>query len=483
MALLPVARPWGMLADRFAPVAAGPPGWRQIARPKQLPPETAWFIWLILAGRGWGKTLTGAQWVAEQARTYPGCRIALVAATFADGRDTMVEGETGLLAALRPEELRGGNRDRAWNRSLGELFLANGSRLKVFSSERPRQLRGPQHHFAWADEPMQWNDAKRGARAAPEVDTTWSNLVIGLRLQRRPGWPEGYAPRIVATTTPKRVQLLKNREEDNPGLLQQPGVEVTTGRTDENLANLAESYVAAVVEPLRGTRLGQQELDAVLLEDVEGALWKGADIERGRLLFGDVLPRLHATVVGVDPAVTAKESSDWTGVVVCASDLEGHGYVLDDRTLKASPRGWATAVWRAAIDWNAEAVVIEDNQGKDMVEHTLTTVWPEIPESATRLRPKIHRVHAGASKRVRALPIATRYERQPPTIHHVQGAGDLTALVEEMTGWDGSGSGDSPDRIDALVWALTYLLLPGQAKSSGSTVVRQERWGAVAGGR
>ena len=194
-----------------------------------------------------GKTRTGAEWVVAKARTYPGARIALVGQTFQDGRDTMVEGESGILEALEDHELRGGSRERAWNRSIGELFLANGSRFRVFSSEKPNRLRGPQHHFAWGDEPATWYDAPRG----PTEDTTWSNLEIGCRL------PIGDAePQILLTATPKPVRLLTQRDTEPLGVLHRETTAITRGHTDENLDNLASSYRERVVDPLRGTASG-----------------------------------------------------------------------------------------------------------------------------------------------------------------------------------------------------------------------------------
>src|SRR5665647_3177721 len=234
------------LLDRFDPAAWVEQAstlprarWAQTVRPNQLPPAGDWLTWLILAGRGWGKTRTGAEYTAELARTYPGARIALVAATFADGRDTMVEGESGLLAVLDENELRGGSQDLAWNRSMGELFLANGSRFKDYSSEKPRQLRGPQHHFAWADEAAAWLDAHKGTIK----DTTWSNLLFGLRLPAQPGWPAGYRTRVIVTTTPRPLALIKvpdsvlEREPHRAGIIQRPSTVTTRGSTRENLAN------------------------------------------------------------------------------------------------------------------------------------------------------------------------------------------------------------------------------------------------------
>lgn len=460
--------------------------WQAEARPNQLPPAGDWFVLLFLAGAGWGKTRTGAEWAASKGRRFPGCRFALVAPTFADGRDIMVEGESGLLACFADIELRGGSRDTAWNRSLGELYLANGSRYKIYSSERPRQLRGPQHHFAWGDEPAEWTDADLGAKASPEKDTTWSNLTMRLRLPALGHWPSDYRPQVVLTGTPKRKKLLKSRDENNPGLLQQERVVVVRGRTDENLANLSDDYVARQIEPLRGTRLGKQELDAELLEDVEGALWTDERIERGRVTPAYAHQHVAAKVTSVDPATTTKSTSDLTGIVVVGADQAGHGYVLDDRTPKepAPPAEWAEAAWRAAVEWECEAIVVEDNQGGDMVEHTLLSVWPTLDISRKYLPPPIGRVHAVKNKRARATPIAAMAEQEPARLHHVPDEGvDLTLLEDELTTWDGTG--ESPDRLDAMVHGLRWLLLPNE-QSAGrgpKQVVTQGRWASVSGRR
>lgn len=488
--------PFALAAAKFAPNSADIERaetirqmslrWRQEARTNQLPPSGDWFVLLFLAGAGWGKTRTGAEWAASKGREFTGCRVALVAPTFADGRDIMVEGESGLLACFADIELRGGSRDTAWNRSLGELYLANGSRYKVYTSERPRQLRGPQHHFAWGDEPAEWADAHLGARATPETDTTWSNLTMRLRLPALGHWPSHYRPQIVLTGTPKRKPLLKSRDENNPGLLQQDNVVVVRGRTDENLANLSEDYVRRQIDPLRGTRLGRQELDAELLEDVEGALWTDAMLERGRVPHSAVDFRITARVVSVDPATTAKVTSDLTGIVVVGCDAGGDGYVLDDRTHPepVGPAVWAETAWRAAVDWECEAIVVEDNQGGEMVEHTLTSVWPTLDLARKVLPPPIRRVHAVSNKRARATPISTMAEQDPPRVHHVTGTPgvDLGALEDELTSWDGSG--DSPDRMDAMVHGLRWLLLPGEQRvDGGRQVVARGRWAGASGRR
>lgn len=468
-----VADPVALLAERWASTELTPAQrWKQTARPEQLGPigTLLWFVWLILAGRGWGKTRTGAEWAAAKARRYPGVRIALVAATFADGRDTMVEGESGLLSVIDDAELRGGSQDAAWNRSLGELYLANGSRFKIYSSEKPRQLRGPQHHFAWADEIAQWNDARLGTAK----DTTWSNLVIGTRLPRRKGWDEEYRSQIVATTTPRPVALLKTRDEQNPGLLQRTSTAVTAGRTTDNLANLSDTYRQEVVDPLLGTRLGAQELDAVLLEDVEGALFSAEQIEADRVLEGD-LPGLDMIVVAVDPSNTAGPTADEAGIVVVARGVDGQGYVLDDRSGRMGPTDWAAAAWEAALEWGAETIVIEEDGAQDNLMSSMKVGWQSVAfrfRRAGAVAPRLERAGTkGQSKRTRAVPVGLLYEQHK--VHHIQGRDPdaLFGLESEMTTWDGTG--DSPNRVDALTWGIRYIFRIGVEHK---TITTQPRW-------
>jgi phage terminase large subunit-like protein len=380
---------------------------------------------MILAGRGSGKTRTGAEFIREFATTHPHSRAALVAATFADGRDAMVEGESGLLAITPPEDFRGGDPERAWNRSLGEVYFANGSVAKVYSAEKPGQLRGPQHHVAWCDEAAKFKDAHLGT----QEDTTWSNLMMGLRL--------GSNPRCVVTTTPKPHRLIKQ-------LVAKPTTHVTRGTTFDNLANLAPTFRAQVLDAYEGTRLARQELYAEILDDVPGALWSLRQLDDLRV---QKEPQLKRIVVAIDPAVSTNEDSDETGIIAAGVDEreKAHGYVLADRSGRYSPDDWA----RAAIDLyhklSADCIVAEANQGGDMVRFTLRTVDHTVP---------IKLVHATRGKRVRAEPIAALDEQG--RVHHV---GALSALEDQMVNWVPDQPGDSPDRVDARVWALTELML------------------------
>ena len=402
--------------------------WARWARPEQIAPAGDWLVWLILAGRGWGKTRTGAEWAKEghdqSLLRLPGARWALVAETFADGRDTMVEGESGLLAILPPSSLRGGSVDTAWNRSLGELYLANDAKAKIYSSEKPGQLRGPQHHGAWGDEPAKWRDAHRG----DTDDTTWANLMLGLRL--------GADPRCVLTTTPKRVALLAGRK-DKPGLLGMDSVEVTRGSTYDDLANLAPTFRAKILARYEGTRLGRQELYAELLEDVEGALWTSGLIEQHR---HDDFPDLARLVIAVDPAVTAGEDSDDSGVIV-AGRTGADCWVLEDHTVHDDPTSVMTLVAGLYRELHADEVIVEANNGGDYLPALLRAIDPSIP---------VRTVHASRGKRTRAEPVHGLYEQG--RVHHV---GNLAQLEDQMTSW--VPGFDSPDRLDALVWAVTAL--------------------------
>lgn len=407
--------------------------WRVVRRQKQEPPEGAWFVWLILAGRGWGKTRVGAEFVLEAMQSRSGIRAALVAQTFDDGRDVMVEGESGLSTILQAREI-----DHTWNRSLGQLFLANGSRADIYSSEKPKQLRGPQHHVAWGDEPAHWKDAHQG-----DVEgSTWSNLKLGCRL--------GDDPRVVLTTTPRRVRLLHGNE-DAPGLIKQPLTHVTRGTTYENLDNLAPSFKRNVLAAYEGTTIGRQELYAEDIEDADGALWKRAlirHVEPPRLYQGGELrPAFKSVVVSVDPASTSTPDSDETGIVVDAIDAGGQGVAVDDYSLRGTPLEWGNAAIRAYNEHRAGAILVEDNQGGEMAEHVIRSIDPNI---------RVIRVHASKSKADRAQPIVGLYEQR--RVYHARA---LPELEDQMCNWDPLRDKDSPDRLDAHVHGLTHLMLTG----------------------
>lgn len=333
-----------------------------------------------------------------------------MAPTSADARDTCIEGDSGLLNVLPRDAIQ------TWNRSLGELILVNGTRYKTFSADEPERLRGPQHHRAWADELAAWR--------YPEA---WDQLMFGLRL--------GDHPQAVVTTTPKPTPLVKS-------LVAAATSKVTRGSTFDNAKNLAPSALAMLKEKYEGTRLGRQELEAEILGDLPGALWSMASLDSYRLRTSPDLARI---VVAVDPAVTATESSDEHGIVVAGLAEDKRGIVLEDASLSGSPMEWARRAVSLYRSWEADAIVIEVNQGGDMVAHTIRTIDPNV---------KIKEVRASRGKHVRAEPIAALYEQG--RVAHVGSFPELEAQMTQMTtsGYEGEGS---PDRVDALVWALTDL--------------------------
>lgn len=384
--------------------------WPFWARPNQLPPPGDWRVWLVLAGRGFGKTRTGAEWLRDQVENRGRGRLALVAPTAADARDVMVEGESGILAISPP-----------WFRPVYEpskrrLTWPNGAIATTYSADEPDRLRGPQHDGAWADELAAWK--------YPEA---WDMLMFGLRL--------GMDPRAVVTTTPKPVRLIRE-------LLAAATTVVTRGSTYENAANLAPAFLEQIVTKYKGTRLGRQELDGEVLDDVPGALWTRKVLDD---LRRTTAPELVRVVVAIDPAVTSGEDSDETGIVVAGRGADGHGYVLADLSCRMSPDGWARRAVNALQDHKADRIVAEVNNGGDLVERVIRTVERTVPYKA---------VHASRGKRVRAEPIAALYEQGK--VHHV---GSLPDLEDQMCTYLPEGSDKSPDRVDALVWALTELML------------------------
>ncbi len=374
------------------------------------PAGMRWETWLILAGRGFGKTRTGAETVRAEVEAGRASRVAFIAPTAADARDVMVDGESGILAVSPP-----------WFKPVYEpskrrLTWPNGARATMYSAEDPESLRGPQHDLAWPDELAAWTYATE----------TWDMLSFGLRLGKR--------PRAIVTTTPKPINLIRQ-------LIKSPRTLITRGSTYENKANLAPSFISAIQEKYEGTRLGRQEIFAELLEDVPGALWQ-------RHMFESKLhnaPALSRIVVAVDPAVTSGESSDETGVIVAGKGADGRAYVLRDASGRETPHGWAQIVSRLFNEYSADRVVAEVNNGGDMVEMTLRTASPDIPYK---------KVHASRGKRTRAEPIAALYEQGKVT--HLHG---LEALEDQLCGFVPDIRDGPDDRVDALVWALSELML------------------------
>ncbi|MBB4860057.1 phage terminase large subunit-like protein [Novosphingobium chloroacetimidivorans] len=394
--------------------------WELWARTEQLAPQGDWRTWLIMAGRGFGKTRAGAEWVRAVAEAEPAARIALVAASLPEARAVMVEGESGLLAVCPPR------RRPHYEPSLRRVTWPNGAQALLFSAGEPESLRGPQHSHAWCDEIAKWDNA--GSRAL----SAWDNLLLGLRL--------GEHPRLVATTTPRAVPLLRR-------LLAGPGDElaVTHGRTEENLGNLPDRYLRDVRRSFGRSLLGRQELDGELIEDLPGALWTRAMLEDCRETARSEPVRV---VVGVDPP--ASSGGDACGIVVVAQGGDGIARVLADASLlKPSPERWARKVAAASEAWQADRVVAEANQGGEMVRSVLNASGIVLP---------VKLVHASRAKTARAEPVAALYEAG-----RVRHAGVFPLLEDELCGLIAGGGyegpGRSPDRADALVWALSELML------------------------
>lgn len=385
------------------------------ARPDQLPPTIPWSIWLVLAGRGYGKTRVISEWVREQVNGKRAGRIALVAPTAADVRDVLVEGPSGIMASCPDWERP------VYESSKRRLTFPNGAVAITYSADEPDRLRGPQHDAAACDELAAWR-----------YPDSWDMLMFGLRM--------GKDPRCVIATTPKPVKLLK-------ALIARDGkdVIVTRGSTYENKANLAQTFFDNIIDKYEGTRLGRQELLAELLTDVPNALWQRDNIEKLRV---SKAPELTRIVVAIDPAAKSTEGSDETGIIVAGIGRDKHGYVLDDLSGHYQPLGWAKkAIW-AYHHYKADRILAEINNGGEMVEATLRSVDKVVPYKA---------VHATRGKVIRAEPIAALDEQGK--IHHVGSFPQLEDQLCEFTlDFDRAAAGYSPDRLDARVWAFTELM-------------------------
>ena len=405
-------------ADLLAEVARLPPAvalrllhdWSVWGRPDQQPPSGAWRTWLILAGRGWGKTRTGAEWVRSIVSTGRARRVALVARTAADVRDVIVEGQSGILAISPPHERP------TWEPSRRRLTWPNGAIATTYSAEEPDQLRGPQCDSAWCDELAAWR--------YPEA---WDQLQMGLRL--------GDDPRVVVTTTPRPTELVR-------ALAASPTTRVTRGRTLDNARNLAPGVVEALTARYGNTRLGRQELDGEILDDAPGALWRLAMFDASRV---DTAPTMRRVVVAIDPAMTAHEGSDETGIVVAGLGLDGRAYVIEDLSGVYPAEQWARRAVEAYRRHRADRIVAEVNQGGDLVASVLRAVDRAVP---------VAQVRATRGKALRAEPVAALYEQG--RVSHV---GLLARLEDQCVSWDPASDARSPDRLDALVWALTDLVI------------------------
>lgn len=396
--------------------------WEFWARPEQLPPESAWRIWAIIAGRGFGKTRTGGEWIRDQVKQgFALCN--LIGATADDARDIMIEGESGILA-ICPR----GERPK-YVVSKRQLIWPNGAQSLIFTADEPDRLRGKQHMKLWCDEVASWR----------YQEEAWDQAMFGLRL--------GSDPQAVVTTTPKPTKVIRNllalSKQEKP----EYRVVITGGSTYDNRANLAPGFVQELIQIYEGTRLGRQELYAELLEDVPGALWNRDLLEHNRV---SKAPELKLVGVAIDPAVTATDESNETGIIVGGVGENGHGYVIEDGSGRYSPEAWAARAIRAYHIHEANAIIAEVNNGGDLVRSVIFNKDSTVRYEAVR---------ATRGKYTRAEPVAQLYEQGK--IHHV---GVFGNLEDQMCTWVPGEV--SPDRIDALVWLMTKLMLVGKRRKS-----------------
>lgn len=389
--------------------------WPFWARPKQLLPDGDWTTWLVLAGRGFGKTRIGSETVRLWARDFG--LVNLIGATADDARDIMIEGESGILAVCPKHERP------LYQVSKRQLSWPNGAKSLIFTADEPDRLRGKQHEKLWADELGAWRH--------PEA---WDQARLGLRL--------GSCPQALVTTTPRPTKLIRE-------LLDDASCTVTRGSSYENRANLAEAFFAQIIRKYEGTRLGRQELLAEVLDDNPGALWKRENIEEHAV---SVCPELKRIVVAVDPAGSTAEGAADTGIIVAGIGHDDHGYILDDMSLHGSPNEWGTQAVAAYSKYKADRVVGENNFGGEMVEFTIRTVNKNV---------SYKNVHASRGKTIRAEPVAALYEQGK--VHHI---GSFPELEDQLCQWEPGMK--SPDRLDAAVWALTELMVSDVVHTAGS---------------
>lgn len=388
--------------------------WPFWARPEQLVPDGLWTFWLILAGRGFGKTRTGAEFVREEVKSRN--LVNLIGATADDARDIMIEGESGILPCCAPDERP------IYKKHESKLEWPDGATSLVFTADQPERLRGKQHMSLWADEMAAWR--------YPEA---WTQAKLGLRL--------GPHPRACITTTPRPTSLIRE-------LVNDPKTHLVKGSTYDNRANLAEGFFSDIITRYEGTRLGRQELEAEILDDNPGALWRRSVIDEHRITR-EHMPELRRIVVAVDPAASTEDKANETGIVCCGLGSNGQGYVLEDASGIYSPDEWSRQVAALYHRWQADRIVAEKNQGGDMVAHVIRST-----ESIRRA--SVSMVHASRGKVTRAEPVSALYEQG--RVHHV---GRHDRLEDQMVAFtsdfDRKAQGYSPDRVDALVWAFTDL--------------------------
>jgi phage terminase large subunit-like protein len=387
----------------------------EVARPEQLPPEGDWRWWLLMAGRRFGKTRAGAETLSRWIREGHSRRIGLVGPTAKAVRALMIEGESGLLAVARAGERP------LYEPSKSRLTWPNGATATTYSAEAPEDMRGPGFDTAWADEIGAWRD--------PEI---WDLLQPALSF----GWARG-----IVTTTPRQVRIVRE-------LVKNPACVVTRGKTTDNAANLSAAALDELLRQWSGTYVGRQELDGELIDDVEGALWKRA------WLHYDKVPDLVRVVIGIDPAVTSSDTSDETGIVAAGKSVDRRGWVLADRSGRYTPDGWARVAVDLAAEVAADVIIVETNNGGDMCKLVLENELERRRQLGEPVSVAVRKITASRGKRTRAEPIAQLYEQG--RVSHRE---PLTVLEDSLCTWDPEADQRSPDRLDAMVWALTELML------------------------
>ncbi len=395
--------------------------WEWEARPQQIEPDGDWFCWLILAGRGFGKTRTASEWIVGQIKQGTMRRVALIGRTAADVRDIQIEGVSGILAIAEKRGIKA-----YYEPSKRRITFENGAIAIAYSAEEPKLLRGPEHDGGWLDEAASFPPPKN------DDNDAYANFIMGLRLGER--------PRFIVTTTPRPTKLIKQ-------LVADPSTHVTRGSTYDNRENLAPSFLAEIERRYEGTRIGQQELHGVILDDLDGALWTYDLIHQHRIVIAqgqawhDVTPQLQRIVVAVDPAVSANATSDYTAICVAGLGYDDEVYILHARQMKASPHEWASEALRVFALYNADRIGVEKNNGGDLVEHTIRSIDRSAP---------IKTIHARRGKATRAEPVVALYEQG--RVHHVGVHEDLEAQMVEFP-----VATEHDDLVDAMVYAVTEL--------------------------
>ena len=403
--------------------------WEYWARPEQLAPAGEWHVWMALAGRGWGKSRTGAEFIRSMVEQGKAKHIALVGETSADARDVMVELSESSITKICPPWFR-----PKFEPTKRRLVWPNGAVATIYSGDDPDQLRGPQHDLAWLDELAKYRYPRQ----------TWDNLMFGLRQLG----PDGTEPRVLVTTTPRPtpliIELVKGDKQLDSSYVKRSDVIVTGGDSYENRPNLAASFIKQL-ERYEGTRLGRQEIHREILDEIEGALWNHSLIDEHRVRKA---PSLDIVAVAVDPATTSTDQANETGIIV-GGRTGDHLYVCGDSTVSDTPKGWASRAIRAYKSSQADHIVCEVNQGGEMVKSTIHSVDPDIP---------VRMVRATRGKALRAEPVASLYEMG--RVHHV---GVFPRLEDQLCTWEPGMK--SPDRMDALVWLATDLMIRGGGKA------------------